>query len=65
RKARAARTLSSSLFERDGNQFNFAYNPLETLDDDEAPTDRNLVHQGQITHTIIDYSTIDRKSQPE
>ena len=65
RKARAARTLSSSLFERDGNQFNFAYNPLETLDDDEAPTDRNLVHQGQITHTIIDYSTIDQKSQPE
>ncbi|MGK0239309.1 MAG: 5'-nucleotidase [Candidatus Pelagisphaera sp.] len=64
-KARAARTLSSSLFERDGNQFSFAYNPLETLDDDNCPTDRNLVHQGQITHTIIDYSTIDQKSQPE
>jgi 5'-nucleotidase len=62
RKARAARTLSSSLFERDGDQFNFAYKPLETLDDDDCPTDRNFVHQGQITHTIIDYSSIDQKS---
>ncbi|MBT3483554.1 MAG: 5'/3'-nucleotidase SurE [Opitutales bacterium] len=61
-KARTARTLSSSLFERDGDQFRFAYKPLETLDGDEDPTDRNFVHQGQITHTIIDYSTIDQKS---
>lgn len=58
--ARAAQTLSSSLFERDGDQFHFAYKPLETLDADDAPTDRNLVHAGEITHTIIDYTAIDR-----
>ena len=61
-KARAARTLSSSLFERDGDVFRFAYQPFETLDDNELPTDRKLVHKGQITHTIIDYSAIDRKT---
>ena len=57
---RAARTLSGPLFERDGDTFRFVYRPLETLDAEDASTDRNLVHQGKITHNLIDYSSIDR-----
>ena len=58
---RAARTLSGSLFERDGNEFRFAYRPLDTLDSKDDATDRNLVHQGMITHNLIDYASIDRE----
>jgi len=60
-KAPAARTLSRSLFERDGNTFRFAYNPLETLAQEKV-SDRELVHRGDISHTVIDFTAIDNSS---
>ncbi len=60
-KARAAHTVSQSLFERKGNRFHFVYKPLETLNQAQA-SDRQLVHQGNISHTIIDYTAIDNAS---
>lgn len=60
-KAQAARTLSRSLFNRDGNTFRFAYNPLETLAQ-ERISDRELIHQGNISHTVIDFTALDNSS---
>ncbi len=59
-KSRTARTVTRSLFERDQNRFRFAYQPLETLEDEAHPTDRKHVHQGDISHTILDYASIDQ-----
>lgn len=60
-KVPAGRTLSRPLFERDGNQFRFAYKPLKTLTSDRI-SDRDVIHDGNISHTIIDFTSIDNAS---
>ncbi len=60
-KARAARTVSRSLFKREGNSFQFDYHPLETMAQDKI-SDRELIHRGDISHTIIDFTTLDDTS---
>lgn len=60
-KARAARTISRSLFDRQGSSFRFAYHPLETMAQDNA-SDRELIHQGDISHTVIDFNALDNTS---
>lgn len=56
-KAQAARTVSRSLFNREGNCFQFDYHPLETMAQDKI-SDRELIHRGDISHTIIDFTTL-------
>ncbi len=56
----AAQTLSHCLFDREPNGFRFRYQPLEVLDPAGAATDRNLVHKGMITHTLIDFNALHR-----
>lgn len=60
-KARAARTVSRSLFSREGDCFRFAYQPFETMPQDKV-SDRELIHGGNISHTIIDFTGIDDTS---
>jgi len=60
-KARTARTLSRSLFNRQGNTFQFEYHPLETMNSEEA-SDRELIHGGDISHTVINYNSLDNTS---
>ena len=57
-RSRTAHTISQPLFERDGNQFRFCYKPLETRNSQSKPTDRETVHNGDISHTIFDYSNL-------
>jgi len=57
-KARAARTISRSLFNRQGNSFQFEYHPLETMNSEEA-SDRELIHGGDISHTVINFNSLD------
>ncbi len=59
--ARAARTISRSLFYRQGNSFQFEYHPLETMNSEEA-SDRELIHGGDISHTVIDFNSLDNTS---
>lgn len=60
-KAQAARTVSRSLFNREGNSFRFAYQPLETMAQENI-SDRELIHRGDISHTVIDFTSIDNAS---
>ncbi len=60
-KAPAARTVSASLFKKVDDTFQFVYNPLETLASDQ-PTDREVIHSGNISHTLIDFKNIDNNS---
>ncbi len=60
-KGPAARTVSAPLFERDGDEFRFSYNPMDTMQSD-SQTDREIIHRGNISHTIIDFTKIDDES---
>jgi len=60
-KAQAARTVSRSLFNREGNCFRFDYHPLETMAQDKI-SDRELIHRGDVSHTVIDFTSLDDTS---
>ena len=57
-RTRTAQTISQPLFEREGNRFRFCYRPLETRNAHSSPTDRETVHNGNISHTIFDYANL-------